>query len=1724
MLIKEELVQRAILHFPRWMDIRKRYYSSSGGQLIKSIANEVTSIQDEINLYVEQFFIPYYEDKCDIIPDFIYKANIGIVDIDTIEIINLNIQITDDIKKFYIENIAYYQNGVIFIKDKIDTLFYKIDGHTMEANAERMHVWNIYDEFAAFIGIKRFENESNKELYNRIIFTGKKVINSSEQGLKNAITASLINIVPELSDKDISIEKPTAKNLSKQYDAFNTILTKLMEINKDVLKTKKWDIDKWNYDFKEISYISNEWDIPLSDYSNGIGDNNDLKLELIDNSFSTDLELSFYKKSESNIETYIKDKDIDDVLNLYLTKYNDFLEPYKAKYTIRASEAVELEDINDNPISFELYETVSEEHYRTIESLITTDENLKDIVINDSGVLEPDKYYKVKFYPNDKYDKMEIYDFYIADENGDIAVDENKIKLDFKREKGDFTLFNNILQNDLVKMSLSKINHFNVHSNMIDTGSGMTINNIDKSGNLTVAINNLARKNVKVLYDCQMTTVLNHNIELNNFFYNKDSNTYLSEINGDERNITITLKANQFSMTLKKGQCNVIVFINGQKAYDGPPVYNNGEYTFTTLKYDQPQDMQIIIIGIGFEQTEISNLLYSKYSFNISTKEGELIKRTTEDNLYTLPLSMTNELYIDIKTDIQFAPIIRKVFIGTPLNEDNSYESDLIKCSKKSRLVINSNCNVELYDSDFAFDACSKNNELQKVTTNYNTELVYTARANDSYIVIDLSNYTSIESINIPIGEYEVINIGNSKKHIIRLKNGQSISGVTINGCYEKLSGTKTIHDLIKKEYSNYNPEVSKDNQWTSKDKIYVSKLLKCFIIEKPNGEQSKLNLSINSFEINKDNVSKIIVSNLPENLQIAFESIKNGKGDYVTIGNKHNGIFENMYIYPKSAKEYVAKNEYIMYSSKEKYIDIVNTFNNGFIDNSLMLYTITSDMENELEVKFDNEQNWTVGKKEINLSLILNQQFNVTQKAITEKIKLCPTINLKEVYTTENKEKIELAQYIIENKNTDYEVIYKTDVSDSNYEAAEYILISSEGFNKLKYSNIVAIKYIGDEISNETNLSNQIDSSKYLLDKEKGIIIWKDKDLIEENKKIYITYQIKKPIAIKFNLESLYKKVHYPVSAYKKISTYTISNVEDNQKIDLLNPIIGDTIMAEKITKDYKNSDTIYTVCKKPGFSVKKSDNILFITKTATTNSLAIKSGWYYMFGKEYYMFSTDQTKNIANGEFMDLQEVKRVNGEYRLHKKTSNFIKNSKMTLGTIYNTHTIDNFEDIKSFNGISSINSLTACDTYNHWKTFGMDIFLKDGLNGLGLYFKPSTSKDISYALLEITDYIHDNTYLSYFNPNNLDIYIGIEESINDILLTDTVNVSSMSKVVINEYDDIYGINFKKEHNKKYYLIVRGEGLLDDVIIQDSLSYDFESHKKNIDKLNLNINEKSALGMISRQFLSYNKGNKNNGTEVDSEGFIINSSNIDWNITKIKTYNSKKDWLNNFSLTNVDISNISDTDCILSAGNSKGHILSKPIYVGNPTTVKSIVYKINNIPLEDMNGFTCKILQSKTFDGVYIDCDNVLSNTSNVNYVTDLIYPYIQLSVDIPKNKVINSIEIYIEYKSTEESAPSSLIEENGVFISKIYDTHYQDKYKLTSIFIEEELGDTDIYIRASKEKSGLSVWSDWKKISVDNNTVTNDLIFEDYRFFQIKVNLNNLDSKIKLKYFDLEVVE
>ena len=57
MLVLEDLIAKMKVQFPRWMDIRRKVKSSTGGHYLHSIAEQIEEIQQAINEYRKDFFL-----------------------------------------------------------------------------------------------------------------------------------------------------------------------------------------------------------------------------------------------------------------------------------------------------------------------------------------------------------------------------------------------------------------------------------------------------------------------------------------------------------------------------------------------------------------------------------------------------------------------------------------------------------------------------------------------------------------------------------------------------------------------------------------------------------------------------------------------------------------------------------------------------------------------------------------------------------------------------------------------------------------------------------------------------------------------------------------------------------------------------------------------------------------------------------------------------------------------------------------------------------------------------------------------------------------------------------------------------------------------------------------------------------------------------------------------------------------------------------------------------------------------------------------------------------------------------------------------------------------------------------------------------------------------------------------------------------------------------------
>ena len=208
----------------------------------------------------------------------------------------------------------------------------------------------------------------------------------------------------------------------------------------------------------------------------------------------------------------------------------------------------------------------------------------------------------------------------------------------------------------------------------------------------------------------------------------------------------------------------------------------------------------------------------------------------------------------------------------------------------------------------------------------------------------------------------------------------------------------------------------------------------------------------------------------------------------------------------------------------------------------------------------------------------------------------------------------------------------------------------------------------------------NSFDDSKYDLIKDKGIIIWNDKEILKSYDKIYIIYTIKKPIGLKFNLNLLYKKIDYNINAYNKTYYFELHNINDSYKLNLINPNTNNDEINNNIKKYYNKDTVVYIECSNPLYSSSiESEHILF-NKHEENLKLSIRNGWYYFNEKEYFLYANNSFKQINNNNYIENNQIEKIDNKLIFHKKSYNYINNSKMTIGSFGEIYNIDNFNKL------------------------------------------------------------------------------------------------------------------------------------------------------------------------------------------------------------------------------------------------------------------------------------------------------------------------------------------------------------------------------------------------------------------------------------------------------------
>ena len=977
----------------------------------------------------------------------------------------------------------------------------------------------------------------------------------------------------------------------------------------------------------------------------------------------------------------------------------------------------------------------------------------------------------------------------------------------------------------------------------------------------------------------------------------------------------------------------------------------------------------------------------------------------------------------------------------------------------------------------------------------------------ECFVRLDLSEYTTIESITSDGGTIETI-LESGIVYYNLLLNGDKATTVTVTGTKDTELRVVTLLDMIRFYIPDFN---------VTNDSIMCSKLLDAVIVSRKNPGGTPYNSII---KLSSEMLSGLYVTKYELQLPTYIGS---RYGNNTTASND-NPIsyqpFDYISFYPAAGVLYESLNEYNSYTSDNRNIKITNNFAPALDPTKLMVYTIENAVPLEktkyilrfhdattVDKDIYDLDTWSIGQQFIaiqnNIDLCNDVSYTVNSYDINSKEYLSTMIDIKDAYTITNNMILDTTQYIVvppENMTVKYEE-YNGSAAKNHLIKVEEIIIDANKFNKLTYSNIDGIYHLSKTRYESAYKKDEVD---YTLLNEQGIIVWGND--IQIGAKYYIVYTIKKPVGFLLDLEDLYKAVDYDVQAYNRLDTILLSNIKDDEDYKF-----------SKI-ENIEEVDLIHIDCTNPTFEgvVLPDQRVIRFNKYIEKPTLLIKSGYYYINGREYFLYSEDEDEQIVNNRYYGAENIDISGGEILTYKPTNNYITNTEMRLkgrASIYNY----DCRQILDY-GISSLDSLTACSSFNEWVYFAMNPQLVQGMNGLAMRFQPTLS--CSYAYLDITNSLVEDklNYISLLATEDLKLFIAKEENYLDFNFNRAPNIGLHEEIPYNG-SEIRIATLTRNKNEHYYLLVLSGGTLDDIIITTNRNDALNGHSKNIDLLGLDLLETKAQGTEYRMTIDDNKDYSPYEAALMSDGYFKTTSKLDWYITQVASFETESDFFE------CVMENINVTKSYINTNkNVEGYILTPPVYVNNQATIKKLIFKINDVELDELSGFKTIVYTSNVYDNNY---NPVGSFNSNKGYILgESLMSYVKFKIEIPANKVINKFQVFVEYKSSAENLLKVPLHESGYIISKVYDLQDVLNYRLKDLGIDDisNINDIELYIRASRDIEKLEIWHDWQRIYIKDDLELRDYLkFYDVRYVQLKMLLKSRQAYIKFNHLDIEVI-
>lgn len=1424
--------------FPKWSDIRKRTENSTGGSYLSSIANEFNDIWKAILDYRKMFFLLNYKDKESDIIDYLYMAQVG--DIKDIEIPSLEVKytVTDNTDEFYnnASSTVLYQGGYLFFDERIlpqkvldsKLIEYKTDDCKYMTALTYEHIWNVFDEFAYFAGLKRYDGERNLELSNRIYQLFKEFPNPTYAGIKNAIKTS----VDGIDDDDIQIVRFDDADFDLTDPAYKNIYEKFLQYNRDVFRAKVWNQDKWENTFQRTEYIPHVWDEPMEITQNGVGYNDSLKSNYVKQlsgvNETTDVDVSCYKKDFEKIRQYIGKNNVETSIMLTLTKYSNEVKPKEVKYSIKASDVLKLD--SPQTIYINGTKTIKGERQYYIDDMAVSLENVSRI---EKAALEPNVSYKLRFTPKTNFSDMNI-------EKCELKYDSGHT--DLRKEYSYYALKNGIIKNANVKSHITDTSMLVKNDNIEDSIDGFTIGQNGSSGVMYIDVTGMERQLINYESSCRRVDITESSYvrAANGFIISNDKYSYTN--NGIDSLGTIhiggeghELYCNSLSFSFlnaetgyNQGSIAVTYIVNGETER---VIYNKG--TDIVKDFGKRTLVEVIIQKYGQNPVTIKNIRMCSYDIKFDMSDGSGVVSTGRN--IRLPDNIGEKLLrVTITPYSNAFPVIKYIHIGGSL-KGARYELDFNTNGKANpKLDIDTDCNITLYKivSGKAVIVGEENQYCTKAVFVNNT-------TSDGYIVIDVSKYAAI------IGSSPAINktLSGTVKSYITLRQGQSIQTIIINGEMKKTLYNKSLTSYL------FGEESIADKQ------IYITNSAGGALIVKntANNSISKKFIEYSDLDSRADSYTFV---NLPQKAVAKFVT-SNGQSNLLS-----GTIFKLAGIEYQEAKNYISYTASSVISSETDNVEIVNTFSPSMDMNTLRYYEISVGTEDSSVVFANSKSSWSLGISSLTIKTKIDSNnkstWQISVNNISNKYILANEVPLDDRYLIDG-EYHSLSEFIIDTEKG----------IDINYEKhkniSESFTVPSSMITKLQYSNVSDIC-----LSDGATILN----SGFTVMPKEGLIVWNNK--VYQNANITATYTLNNPVSLSYNSDyedKLYDLITFSVDAYKLVDNIVYKNCIDGWGVSLN--------LKEK-------PDKIITKCSNAVFTAAVLNNQLSVGKLKDSNKIAVHNGYIYDQGYEYYYFNDRFIDSVDRFANIELYDCIRQNGNLLLNMHSKNYLPYSNMRTSLIEKLCSFDFKKRMP--NSISKFNHLTACDSFNMWYTVNMKLAIVDDIyNDYGIKFQAQTR--IGYAALDITKYFNHNDIISVIVTGNLKAYIVKEHNVDGLTMHKSVYINLDDAKEFKVYNVVmryYIVDEEKIPDTKYYIVLVGKsGIIDDLMSLKFTTLEdcYSSHTKNINKLNFNIAEKMPvkyeydldfdLSGAKYKDLAYNT----------STNELTTSSNIEYGLTNV-----------------------------------------------------------------------------------------------------------------------------------------------------------------------------------------------------------------------------------------------